>query len=184
MKKVKAWGDLTSRENWDDDFTPNSNGPVDLMWASREVLLALPGMTEPVVNAFLQLRRGPDGIDGTIDDAQFKSIDEIRAVLNLNPDQFKAMAGLVSIKDPVYRIISVGTSGDMKRTVQMVVRKVGAGATPQMITWKENGWPRKSLQPLRRKFSSFQPLTDGICCGQARPTVRGMSACWTSSTRP
>ena len=135
LKKVKGWSQFTSAPGWDDDVTLNSNGPVDLAWASRDVLLSLPGMTEPLVDAFLQLRRGPDGIDGTDDDAQFKSLEEVRTMLGFTPEQFKGLAGLVGFKDPVFRIVSVGKSGDTTRVVQMVIRKVGAA--PQMITWKE-----------------------------------------------
>ncbi len=135
VKKIKGWKEFTSVPGWDDDFTLNSSGPVDISWASREVLLALPGMTEPLVNAFMQLRRGPDEIDGTDDDAQFKSLDEIRTVLNIPADQFAVLNGVVSFKDAVFRIVSVGKSGDTTRVVQMVVRKVGNGT--QMITWKE-----------------------------------------------
>lgn len=135
VKKIKGWAAFTSKPGWDDDLTLNSSGPIDITWASRDVLLALPGMTEPLVDAFLQIRQGADGIDGTDDDPQFKSLEEIRGVLGLNPDQFAALNAIVGFKDPVFRIVSVGRSGDTKRVVQMVVRKVGNGA--QMITWKE-----------------------------------------------
>jgi general secretion pathway protein K len=135
VKKIKGWGQFTAAPGWDSDLTLNSSGPIDITWASREVLLALPGMTEPLVDAFLQIRRGADGIDGTDDDPQFKSLDEVRTLLGLAPDQFAALNGIVGFKDPVFRIVSVGRSGDTKRVVQMVVRKVGNGA--QMITWKE-----------------------------------------------
>jgi type II secretory pathway component PulK len=135
VKKIKGWEKFTTRPGWDEDFTLNSSGPIDLSWASHDVLMALPGMSEPVVAAFLQLRRGLDGIDGTEDDAQFQSLDEVRAALGLTPDQFAALNGLVAFKDPVVRIVSTGKSGDTTRVVQMVVRKVGN--VPQMITWKE-----------------------------------------------
>lgn len=135
LKKVKGWGPFTAAPGWDNDLTLNSNGPVDLTWASRDVLLALPGMTEPLVDAFLQYRRGPDALDGTEDDAKFKSLEEVRTALGFTPEQFKVLARLVGFKDPVYRIVSVGKSGDTTRVVQMVIRKVGV--TPQMITWKE-----------------------------------------------
>jgi general secretion pathway protein K len=135
VKKIKGWEEFTSSPGWDDDLTLNSSGPIDLTSASREVLLALPGMTEPLVDAFLQLRRGPDGIDGTDDDPPFKSLEEIRTVLGLAPEQFAALSNIVGFKDPVFRIVSVGRSGETTRTVQMVVRKVGSA--PQMITWKE-----------------------------------------------
>jgi general secretion pathway protein K len=135
VKKIKGWAAFTAEPGWDNDLTLNSSGPIDITWASREVLLSLPGMTEPLVDAFLQIRRGADGIDGTEDDPQFKSLEEIRGVLQMTPEQFSAFNGLVELKDPVFRIVSVGRSGDTKRVVQMVVRKVGNGA--QMITWKE-----------------------------------------------
>lgn len=135
LKKVKGWAEFTSVPGWDNDFTLNSNGPVDLTWASRDVLLVLPGMTEPLVDAFLQYRRGPDGIDGTEDDTAFKSVEEVRTALGFSPEQFKVLGRLVGFRDPVFRIVSIGKSGQTTRVVQMVVRKVGAA--PQMITWKE-----------------------------------------------
>ena len=135
LKKVKGWQEYTAKEEWDDELTLNSGGPIDLMWASRDVLMALPGMTDQIVDQFLQVRRGPDGIDGTQDDAQFKSLEEIRSALGFTQEQFQQLASLVGFKDQVYRIVSVGKSGDAERTVQMIVRKVGS--RPQLITWKE-----------------------------------------------
>ena len=135
LKKVRGWAQFTSQPDWDEELTLNSAGPIDLMWASRDVLLALPGMTEPIVDAYLQLRRGPDGIDGTSDDAQFSSLDQVRSALGLTMEQFQQIASLVGFKDQVYRIVSVGKSGDVERTVQMVVRKIGN--RPQLITWRE-----------------------------------------------
>ena len=135
LKRVKGWEKFTSAEDWDEELTLNSSGPIDVMWASRDVLLSLPGMTDSVVDQFLQIRRGPDGIDGTEDDAQFKSLEEVRSALGLSAEQFQGIASLVSFKDQVFRIVSIGKSGDAERRVQMVVRKVGA--QPQLITWKE-----------------------------------------------
>ena len=99
------------------------------------MLLALPGMTPDLVDRFLELRRGPDGIDGTADDAQFKSLDDVRVALGFSAEQFKQLQGVISFKDQVYRVVSVGKAGDAMRTVQMVFRR--AGFVPQLITWKE-----------------------------------------------
>ena len=135
LKNVKGWAEFTSAPGWDEDFTLNSSGPLDMAWASRDVLLALPGITEELADRFLQTRRGPDGIDGTDDDAQFGSLDDVRVALGLNPDQFKALAPLVAFKDPVYRVVSLGKAGDATRTVQLVFRRVGV--VPQLIAWRE-----------------------------------------------
>jgi general secretion pathway protein K len=134
LKEVRGWEQFTSQPGWEDDFTLYSSGPVDLAWANRDVLLALPGMTEPIVDRFLELRRGPDGIDGTEDDPEFQSLDDVRVALGFSPEQFAQLSGLIGFKDKVMRVVSVGKSGDATRTVQMIIRKSG---TPQMIRWKE-----------------------------------------------
>ena len=135
LKNVAGWADFTSAPGWDDDFTVNTRQGVDLQWASRDVLLALPGFTSEVVDRFLQLRQGPDGIDGTDDDTEFGSLDEMREAFGLNGDQFKLLNGIISFNDPVFRVVSVGSAGNATRTVQMVFRRVGV--MPQVITWKE-----------------------------------------------
>ncbi len=135
LKRVRGWSEFCSRPGWDSELTVNSTGPLDLAWASRDLLLSLPGMTEPIVDQFLTVRAGPDGIEGTEDDPQFKSIDDMRVAIGLTAEQFKQLAPLVGFKDQVLRVTSVGKSGNVKRVVQMVVRKTGA--IPQLITWKE-----------------------------------------------
>jgi len=135
LKRVRGWEEFTARPDWSADFTVNSTGPIDLAWASREMLLALPGMTEPLVDQFLMQRRGPDGLEGTEDDAAFKSIEDVRVALGFSTEQFKQLAPLVGFNDQVIRVVSIGRSSDVTRVVQMVVRK--SGNVPQLITWKE-----------------------------------------------
>lgn len=137
LKKVAGWGDFTAVPGWDDDFTVNTQQGIDLTWASRDVLLALPGVTPDMVDRFLQIRQGPDGIDGTEDDTQINSIDDVRAILGLNTQQFKQIQPFLApnLPVPVFRVTSVGTAGKATRTVQMVFRRVGV--MPQVITWKE-----------------------------------------------
>ena len=135
VKRIKGWAEFTARPGWDSELTVNSTGPIDLAWASRDLLLALPGMTEPVVEQFLALRGGPDGIDGTEDDPPLKTIDDVRVAMGITPDQFKQLAPLVGFRDQVLRVTSVGKSGNVTRTVQMVIRK--SGNIPQLISWKE-----------------------------------------------
>ncbi len=157
LKKVFGWGEFTSKPGWDKDFTVVGNcGAIDLAWASRDVLRALPGMGEDSVDRFLQLRQGPDGIDGTADDFQFTATNgtsvppEVQAALGLNPQQFQQIQPLVQFKGPVVRIVSIGKSGDVTRSVEMIVFKptaplgaaAGLGASiavgrPQVFSWKE-----------------------------------------------
>ena len=135
LKKVKGWSDFTASADWQDDFTLNSTGPVDVAWASRTVLLALPGMTDQIVDRFLEMRRGPDKLDGTEDDLQLQSLEDVRIAFGLSPEQFSAISAMIGFRDPVVRITSTGKSAQVTRVVQMVVRK--SGDVAQLISWKE-----------------------------------------------
>src|SRR4029077_20215845 len=85
LKKVAGWAEFTSVPAWDDDFTVNTRQGIDPQWASRNVLLALPGVTNEMVDRFIQLRQGPDQIDGTEDDVQFKSVNDFLSAIGFNP---------------------------------------------------------------------------------------------------
>jgi type II secretory pathway component PulK len=135
LKKVKGWKEFTSMPGWDEDFTLNSTGPIDVAWASRSVLMALPGLTDQLVDRFLAARQGPDKIDGTADDLNLQTVEDARTAFGLSAEQFQQLNGIIGFKDPVLRIISTGKSSNVTRVVQMVVRKTGN--VPQLITWKE-----------------------------------------------
>lgn len=138
LKRVKGWEEFTSKPNWDADFTLNStDAKVDINWASRDVLLALPGFTEPLADRFLQMRRGPDDIEGNEDDLKFTNAEEVRIALGFRADQFNQLAALITFDSQVVRIVSVGKSGPMTRTVRVVIYKQGGGIRLFPGTWKE-----------------------------------------------
>jgi general secretion pathway protein K len=138
LKRVKGWEEFASRPNWDADFTLNStDARIDINWASRDVLLALPGFTEPMADRFLQMRRGPDDLEGTEDDQKFTNAEEVRIALGFRQDQFNQLAALMTFDSQVVRIVSVGKSGPIARTVRVVVYKVGGGIRLIPGTWKE-----------------------------------------------
>jgi len=143
VKRIRGWEDFASQPGWDKDFTlftlnegnaPNVPPKVDINSASRDVLLALPGFTEPLVDRFLELRRGPDNIEGTEDDVQFKLADA-QVALGFRQDQFNQLAPLITDTSQVVRVISVGKSGSATRTVQMVIFKFQGGT--RLISYKE-----------------------------------------------
>jgi hypothetical protein len=113
----------------------STDAKIDVNWAGRDVLLALPGMTEPVVDRFISMRRGPDEIEGTEDDVRFASLQDVQIALGLRQDQFIQLANLITINDSVLRIVSVGKSAGATRTVRMVVFKQGSAI--RLLSWKE-----------------------------------------------
>jgi hypothetical protein len=100
------------------------------------VLRAL-GIPDDFVDRFLQLRQGPDGIDGTADDAQ---LDQQTAFALLGLKSAQVVQTPVVFKSPnaVFRIVSSGKSRDVTRSVEMVVQKQVLGiGHPQVLSWKE-----------------------------------------------
>jgi hypothetical protein len=144
LKKICGWADFTSKPHWEEDFTvTNCGGVIDLGWASRDILRAVVQALgtggDDRVDQFLQLRRGPDGIDGTADDAQLDTQTALRT-LGFPNGQVPQLTGLnLGFKSTlVFRVTSVGKAGDVTRTVQMIVAKTGAaGGRPQIMSWKE-----------------------------------------------
>ena len=135
VRLVHNSGPLVSRSGWEEDFTLYSLGPVDLAAAPLRILLILPGIGDERAQRFLQVRNGPDGLEGTADDHEFKDMAEIRSYLGLGDAAFTQLGGLVGINDPTVRIRSTGWVGKVNRQVEVVARKVGA--TPINFLWKE-----------------------------------------------
>jgi Type II secretion system (T2SS), protein K len=137
VKKICGWAEFTAKPGWDKDFTVvGTCGAIDLAYASRDVLRAL-GIPDNSVDGFLQLRQGPDGIDGTADDGQ---LDQQTAFAMLGLKTGQLIQNPVVFKSPnaVFRIVSSGKSRDVTRLVEMVVQKqvIGIGH-PQVFSWKE-----------------------------------------------
>src|SRR5215813_2856702 len=146
LKKVFGWAKYTSRPGWDEDFTTVVGGcqQIDAAYASRDVLRAF-GIPDDFVDRFLQARRGPDAVDGTADDPQMDQQTAF-ALLGLGgvgtgkSPQATGIQNLIVYKsaNTVFRIVSVGKSGTVKRSVEMIVLKQASGVgRPQVITWKE-----------------------------------------------
>jgi hypothetical protein len=141
LKKVLGWAEFTSKPGWDEDFTTLVGGcqQIDVAYASRDVLRAL-GIPDNYVDQFLQIRRGPDAIDGTIDDPQMDTQTAL-SVLGISAQpQLGGIRNLIVYKaaNPVFRIVSVGKSGNVTRSIEMVVQKPTAGVgRPNVFSWKE-----------------------------------------------
>ena len=155
LKRIAGWADYTSQPDWDDDFTTLIGGcqQIDAAYASRDVLRAF-GIPDEFVDRFLQVRRGQDGVDGTEDDPQ---MDQAMAfsLLGLGvggigtgtptapatPQQGSpqgtaaGMQNVLTFKspNPVFRIVSVGKSGAVTRSVEMIVMKQQAGLGQQQV---------------------------------------------------
>jgi len=148
LKKIRGWGEFTSSTDWDADFTLDSQaagqqpgqpsgqpGGINLAWASREVIMALPGVSEDRVDQLLALRKGADELDGTEDDwgGAVPTMQQVETMLGSPPGQL-AQICVIEPRESVWRVISIGKSREVTRKVRVVFVKQ---LPPQLKSWKE-----------------------------------------------
>ena len=152
LKKIRGWGEFTSSTDWDADFTldsqaagqqpgqppgqpSNQPGGINLAWASREVIMALPGVSEDRVDQLLALRKGADELDGTEDDwgGAVPTMQQVETMLGSPPGQL-AQICVIDPRESVWRVISIGKSREVTRKVRVVFVKQ---LPPQLKSWKE-----------------------------------------------
>ena len=91
-------------------------------------------MSEDRVDQFLALRAGADGIDGT-DDDEITTLQLAEIVLGSPPGQLGAIGVIFdkNANNQVWRVVSVGKSGEVTKTVRVVFVKQPL----QLRSWKE-----------------------------------------------
>ena len=179
LKKIFGWAEYTSRPGWDEDFTTIIGGcqQIDAAYASRDVLRAF-GIPDEFVDRFLQVRRGQDGVDGTDDDPQMDQatafsllglgaagLGTATATTTGQPQQGTA-GGIQNVlvfksPNPVFRIVSKGKSGDVTRTIEMIVQKQQAGV----------GQQQAGLAQLQAGLAQLQAGAGQLQLGAGHPTV-------------
>jgi type II secretory pathway component PulK len=135
---VKGSQPLVSQPGWQDDFTIYSNpGLIDLQSATRRILGCLPGVGDANVDRFLEVRQGPDRLDGTADDHIFSGAAEAMSYLGLNAAQARQLSAYVYIENPLttVHIKSTGQCGNVYRQVEVIASKMGM--QPIILSWKE-----------------------------------------------
>jgi type II secretory pathway component PulK len=138
IKRIVGSEPLTRLQGWDRDFTLLSKGPIDLQWADEDVVGSLPGVGSMQAHGFVRARRGEDGLDGTADDLIFANANSallVPGMLGLSPTAFQAIQDLITFSDTTVRIVSVGQSGKVSRTFEVVARK--DGMPPEILQWNE-----------------------------------------------
>lgn len=136
IARIPGTEPLLKSPGWKESLTLYSQGQIDLLSAEPDILKLIPGFDETRIQLLLNLRRGRDGVEGTADDPQIQSIDQLlKQYLGFNPLQIKSLSGMVMINDKTMRITSTGQVGKVIRQVEVIARK--PGGNPQIISWKE-----------------------------------------------
>ncbi len=136
LYQIPACDPLTVQSGWEQDFTLLSQGPIDVQWASEDVLASIPGVGQRGARGLVQFRSGPDREDGTVDDVKLTDMRQVQSLLGMSKADFDALNGLLSLNDPTIHITSDGYSGETIRRIDVVATK--GGNVPQILQWREN----------------------------------------------
>jgi len=127
---------LANIPNWRNDFTLHSAGRLDVHWASRDLLLSVPGLDEVGVDRLIQERdlredsNGEELIPGEI----IKSEQQMGLLLGLGEAGMKEVSEFLTVQDPTKRLVSTGFANGEEHEIEVVFR---AGSREQVMEWIE-----------------------------------------------
>lgn len=136
MEPMLRVGEIhAARPDWRSFFTLRGDGRLDVNTASAEVLAAATGATLENAQQLVRKRYGLDELPQTLDDVPLTSLDEALALLGLAGQQAADVMSLLTLHGTTVRIESIGTAGDARLGIAVLVRS-NAGAA-RIIEWRE-----------------------------------------------
>jgi general secretion pathway protein K len=120
-----------------DVFTPISTGRVNLNTADTNVLQLIPGVDATIAANIVQLRAGPDGVDGTDDDTPFRSAAGALQAAGLNSASAAQAGNLVTTRSSTFQVNITAQIGDAKREFTAILyRNTGTDIQVVGFYWK------------------------------------------------
>jgi type II secretory pathway component PulK len=105
-------------------FTPFSAGRININTADVNVLQLLPGIDPNVAAAILQIRAGPDGVDGTEDDTPFKNVNDLR-MANINDSLVAELNRYAGVRSSVFQATITAKIGDDTKVFKAILARTG-----------------------------------------------------------
>ena len=103
--RVEAVSRLPAADLW--QLVSAGAVPVNINTASAALLQRFPGIDLCIAQAIIELRAGPDGVEGTADDRPFRHIGELNTVPGLAPQVMQEMMPYLTVADPPVLILGV-----------------------------------------------------------------------------
>jgi general secretion pathway protein K len=127
------------KPNWKEYFTLWSSGnQVDVNTADADVIAVAAGVSVEAARRVVETRWGADGIDGTIDDYRFETVEEAMGLMNVpagNQELYESVKSGLTTDDAVKRIESIGKVGNYHRVLRVIVNRDDASGN--FIKWQE-----------------------------------------------
>ena len=122
-----------------DLFTPFSSGRININTASQSSLEMIPEVDENTSRSIIQLRAGPDGMDGTADDVPFRTVGELINVPGLSRQVVGQLSRYCDVRSHTFEVqVEVELLGVQRRYVAIIHRNPANIADLQTLSfnWK------------------------------------------------
>ena len=126
---------MKKQPNWMDFFTIWGDGKLDVNLADADMLALVAGVSQATAEQLIKYRWGPDGKPFTLDDRLYNNMDEVRAALGLNAEQFQLVQDLLSLTSAVDRIESTGIIAGYQKEIVVVTSRNTIPIT--YLSWQE-----------------------------------------------
>ncbi len=138
MLSVRGMDKLVAmKPDWRDYFTVHGSGKLNVNGASADAISIYTKVPLEHAEALVKQRNGLDGLPDTEDDLQFSSLEQFRDALGMNPGDFDAVSGLLTVETTLLRVESKGRVGNRVVTLSMIA-KLEQGKRPAILATMEN----------------------------------------------
>ena len=129
------------KPSWRHYFTTYYSGPVNLLHAPKDVLTDFLRFSVSQADAWIALRNGKDGIEGTDDDVNPGSVEKVLAFAGISPSSPQGIldTAAANIGGAIRRIESTGYCGGVSHRIVVVTGgSSGDNAQPSVYQgWSE-----------------------------------------------
>jgi len=106
-----------------DLFTPISSGLININTASAAVLQLIPGIDENIAQRIVQMRDGPDGVEGNEDDIPFRNKGELINVPGIDNQIISQISRYCTVRSTFFEVQITTKMGKYQRTYIAVLRR-------------------------------------------------------------
>lgn len=124
------------KPDWRTFFTLRGDGHLDINAASAEMMAVAMDASLENAKQLVQKRNGLDGTPHTSDDEALQTLEEALAILGIAEQQAEGLMPLLTLQGPTRRVESIGTAGDVRCGIAVVIRSQENG-TPHVVEWRE-----------------------------------------------
>lgn len=105
---------------WRNYFTLHGDGTIDVHTAPGELLEAVFDVTPTEVRRFVDARNGPDTLPETEDDPVFRTMEEVRRLLDVPEVNFRRVRSVLTLAHPIRRTECIARAGDLERRLTIL----------------------------------------------------------------